>query len=182
MSGRGFAREVGADVSRDWNPSQATLDLTRKEHGWPDDLSQEEIVGNIFSQWTSSSGDPLSRMVMSGGLKEAGLSTENLTLPMTWLKDHPGYLKDYEDMGRVIYNKTQSYFEQRGIEGVHLFRRASSTGERVYSSWSSSYGAFVTSDANLLFIEKDIPVRFIFSIPETGFGNIIEDEVVVFHR
>lgn len=177
MSGREFAYAVGTRLGEKWTPSNETLDLLAKEEGWSGGVTKEEAVGRIMQRWTGSSGGDLANVMIEGAAQEAGLSLD--IRKNDWMDAHPVFRDDFRDLGKIMYKDTQSYLKDKGISSLDLHRKGLPNEKSPYTSWSTSAGGFITTDTSRVSVHASIPARNILSLSNTGFGNVVEGEVVV---
>jgi hypothetical protein len=182
ISGRDFAREVGKTIAKNWNPSYKTLSILNAEEK-TGNLSKEQIAGMYLAQWTGSSGGPIANVMIDAAAKSHDIKLQHSIIDDNvnkWMNDNPTVKKDMQDLGNIIYENTQTWFKDKGISKVILYRKGTvKDSEKSVTSWSTEYGAFISTDESRISLEANIPVKYIFSLANTGFGNIEEREAVV---
>ncbi len=181
---------VSANLSRKWDIEESALDALLKEENPQYDTStpfeekKEAYINILLRNWAGSSGDEPSKVAIQGAANYAGINIpEGLVSSevQEWMAANPGTEEGLQNLGRLIYEETQSRLEDNGIQTVHLYRAESpeANRDRAFSSWSGTYGGFITTSVDYERIEADIPARYLFSLPATGFGTLAESEVVV---
>lgn len=185
VNGNKLAYSVGHALADRWEVDPETVDEILKEERMndvPEGMGKKWLLGHYLTLWNGSSGGTVAGIMISAGMKAAGIDSE---VPMSegekkYFAEHPKQLEAFKEAGRLIYEDTQKWFKDRGIESVHLYRKGTGhEAKQPFTSWSTTYGGFYSTDMSRINLEEDFPVSQIFSIPPTGFGNIMEDEVVV---
>jgi len=177
ISGRDFSTAVARLLAKTWSPSQKTLATVGSQMG-VQNLTKEQLVGNMLRKWTSSSGGPLAVEVIRGAMHSAGISDGSLKRN-AWMDANPTVKNDLASLGSLMYQRTQDWFSSRGISTVTATRLGSSTSSSPFSSWSIGHAGFITQVPGLASRTASIPINRILSIPSTGFGNLAETEIVV---
>lgn len=174
--GRDFSYAVGEEIGKEWRPSKETVDIYNSEENH--ERNSTEIIQAEVGGWTGSSGNIISQQIIGGVAKRLGHGDVKTN---DWLQERPGFVKDFNAAGEIMYKKTQLYLSKNKIKTVRLYRSSltDNISGRVFTSWSTSPGFFITSDRGRKNYYADIPASQIFSTYATGFGNVVEREVVV---
>lgn len=169
---------TSSELATEWDVSPEELEaVTRESLGTPS--TKEAFIYSILRRWTGSSGSAESVIMMDAVARRLGLSYDAYDRNvLNWAKDNPLVGKPLERLGNLMYDRTQNYFRERGITHLELGRKGSPAENRLMSSWSTEWSG-IRHEGGGTHIRAWIPVKQIFSIPATGFGNRIEAEVVL---
>lgn len=177
--GRDFAAAVGSRVGKKWKPSEETIQMFIKEEKWSEGTTKEQIVENIFMAWTGSSGGDIASEMMRGVAETHGIETAEFR-SNPWFDSHPEFRSDIQSLGEIIYSDTQDYLKSIGVDSVRLYRSGlGNDSSKPFTSWSVTPGGFITTETSRQSHYADVPAKQIFSLANTGFGNIVEGEAVV---
>lgn len=184
------SRLASERVAKNWDVNDSDLrELLAEEGVQLETASGFELrqrAASIFiDKWNSSSGDPISVAVITAVAKSQGRSFDlynNQKLTNTWIENRPGMHRAVLSFGRAMYETTQTWLSERGINEVEVFRAGSkddpAASGRVFSSWSLSQGG-TRIEGGRIVVKSIIPAKDIMSVPGTGFGTLMESEVVV---
>lgn len=174
-------------LAPDWDVTPEELNAIWLEGGYQpfestdfEDRKRSYIAGRLRI-WTGSSGGPEVTAMITPLVERLGLPYtpyERQSTTMTWMSSHPLIRRPLESLGNLIYNRTQEHFRARGITEIEVARKGGLAERALFSSWSQTWSG-VYKEGGGEFVRAWVPVRQVFSIPATGFGNRVETEVVL---
>ena len=131
--------------------------------------SPEEYIYHVLHKWAGSSGGPVIEVMISGVLPSMS--------PLLWWDEHQQMLHAFQDLGKLIYNETQTWLKHRGITEIKVLRSGGYEG-RNYTSWSLNWGG-ARHAPNRKLHKKTFPASRVWSTPATGVGTLAESEIVI---
>lgn len=176
-------------VSSRWNVDEFDLKELAKEEGisienLSNDQAKHRLTYHYLRTWAGSSGDPGSTYAISSVADSLGLkynlNDRNKDI-REYIKNKPALDRALSSFGKAIYDDTQDWLKEKGVSSLKLYRAGDSGKDKPFTSWALNYGG-VRSEGGRKVITERIPSKFIFSIPNTGFGTAFESEVVVLPR
>jgi hypothetical protein len=185
---------VAGEIAEGWDASTTDLDAISREGGWPTseqydsvEAQREAFVNRELAGWGGSSGGPVATEAIASVADSLGLDYELFPSEQSsrdHFRDNPDQQRVAAGLGRRMYERTQAWFAERGIthvRAVRMTRGADFDAKRPFTSWSSdpASGIYDPDTAGSVRREEVIPVGQIFSTPATGYGTLIETELIV---
>lgn len=170
-------------LARQWDVTPEELRAIMTEDRRPQ-IGKTGGISGWLRTWSSWSGEPPHRAIMYGVAKEAGIPIPEIEAnsPLSkWLDQRPLVRSGFEKLGRAMYRETQKWFADRGITEIEVGRKGDYVPDKLFSSWSASWGG-IYHQAGGDRVAARVPVKYVASIPATGFGTRAESEVVLLPR
>jgi hypothetical protein len=189
ISTSGLMEVVAGKLASQWDVTQEDLKRLAKEEGrddasvagMPPEKLKESLVEGLLRIWGGSSGGPVptamttavaDRLGLEYRLDESGKTTNK------FIKANPALDRATASLGEAMYSSTQKWLKERGTKSVDLYRKGGLAEDRLFSSWSTSWGG-VRQEGGGDYVKVRVPASQVFSTPATGFGTLAESEVVL---
>jgi hypothetical protein len=187
--------EVTAEhLATKWKAPPEGIKQLAKEEGmditvYQSDRLKQQLVWWFIRDWAGGSGGSIAQYIIYSEAKRLGFFTVDfngkVASMVKWLKDKPEAKTALENLGTLIYTETQKLFKQLNIHTLTVHRNGKAAEDRLFSSWSTEqFGTRNEGRSGKPIVKIEVPVKYVFSTPKTGFGTLYESEVVLFggHR
>jgi hypothetical protein len=191
----GIPEYSSGKVAANWNIAREDLVELMREDGWgkrPELMEEvakrstarnkKEFLYEKIRSWGGSSGGTAVNVMVNHLNSKLKTGSKPIDLgegTTKYFQEHATVKKSIESAADAMYKTTQDWFAKRGITHVKVYRGGyADDAQKPYTSWSAIQTE-IRRGSNRIYKEAVIPVRQILSIPPTGFGTLVELEVVV---
>jgi hypothetical protein len=183
---------AAARVAPRWSVSEPDLRTLLNEEGvgkdfenYKGDELKRAAAASFIRQWASSSGHPVAVAAVSSVANSMGLDYKLLKHhegTNAWINSRPELKRATDSLGKAIYDSTQNWLSQRGITELEVHRVGGLSENRLFSSWSTTFGGARAEGGGGERVKASVPVKYVFSVAGAGFGTLHETEAVLLPR
>jgi hypothetical protein len=183
---------AAARVAPRWSVSEPDLRTLLNEEGvgkdfenYKGDELKRAAAEYFIRQWASSSGHPVAVAAVSSVANSMGLDYKLLKHhegTNAWINSRPELKRATDSLGKAIYDSTQNWLSQRGITELEVHRVGGLSENRLFSSWSTTFGGARAEGGGGERVKASVPVKYVFSVAGAGFGTLHETEAVLLPR
>jgi hypothetical protein len=183
---------AAARVAPRWSVSEPDLRTLLKEEGvgkdfenYKGDELKRSAAEYFIRQWASSSGHPVAVAAVSSVANSMGLDYKLLKHheeTNAWINSRPELKRATDSLGKAIYDSTQDWLVERGIKELEVHRVGGLSENRLFSSWSTTFGGARAEGGAGERVKASVPAKYVFSLAGAGFGTLHETEAVLLPR